>query len=228
MKGVYAENGGFDFEGEFHSFDYGLRLGVTPAQKPCPPIWLETRDPATLEFCAQEGLHTGYFVVFSREETAPRYRKFLQQWKAAGQKGVPNIGYSCVVYVDETDEAALENGLYEASRAYRGFFPPTDDEAQLRVLQDKQAEMFDRIGDIAAARNLRHLLDPDYLLENDLVIIGSPETVTRKLKAIATDGMFNTFLGEFNFGNLAEEHLMRSIRLFGTEVMPKLRPYEPF
>jgi alkanesulfonate monooxygenase SsuD/methylene tetrahydromethanopterin reductase-like flavin-dependent oxidoreductase (luciferase family) len=227
LKVAYTGGKPFDFKGPYHEFE-NVVLSIDPYQKPLPPIWLETRDPATLEFCAREGLHTGYFVVFSREETAPRYRKFIRQWRDAGHPGVPNIGYSCVVYVDETDAAALENGLYEASRAYRGFFPPTDDEAELRVLQDKQAEMFDRIGDVHAARNLRHLLDPDYLLENDLVIIGSPERVTKKLKTIATDGVFNTFLGEFNFGNLPEDRLMRSIRLFGEEVMPKLRGYEPF
>ena len=40
--------------------------------------------------------------------------------------------------------------------------------------------------------------------------------------------MFNTFFGEFNFGDLGEDELMRSIRLFGTEVMPALREFEPF
>ena len=33
---------------------------------------------------------------------------------------------------------------------------------------------------------------------------------------------------ETNFGGLAEEDLMRSIRLFGTEVMPALKDFEPF
>jgi hypothetical protein len=41
-------------------------------------------------------------------------------------------------------------------------------------------------------------------------------------------GVFNTYLGEFNFGDLPEEHLMRSIRLFGERVMPRLRDFEPF
>jgi hypothetical protein len=41
-------------------------------------------------------------------------------------------------------------------------------------------------------------------------------------------GVFNTFFGEFNFGGLREEDLMRSIRLFGTEVIPRLRDFEPF
>jgi len=65
-------------------------------------------------------------------------------------------------------------------------------------------------------------------LSHDLILLGSPATVVKNLKAWATAGMFNTFFGEFNFGDLAEEDLRRSIRLFGTEVIPHLRDFEPF
>jgi alkanesulfonate monooxygenase SsuD/methylene tetrahydromethanopterin reductase-like flavin-dependent oxidoreductase (luciferase family) len=228
LKSVYAENGGFDFEGQYHSFDYGLRLGVTPAQKPCPPIWLETRDPATLQFCAELGLNTGYFMLFARETVAPRYKLFLDQWKKAGHARKPNIAYSCAVFVDETDEAAMKNGLEHASRAYRGLFRPSPDPEEVRRQQMESADRYDRAGDHAAAEIVRHVLDADYQLEHDLVLVGSPETVTAKLKKIATSGVFNTFLGEFNFGELPEKELMRSIRLFGEHVMPKLRGFEPF
>jgi len=60
------------------------------------------------------------------------------------------------------------------------------------------------------------------------VLIGSPDTVATKLRKWAEEGTFNTFFGEFNFGNIAEADLMRSLRLFGTEVMPRLRDFEPF
>jgi len=40
--------------------------------------------------------------------------------------------------------------------------------------------------------------------------------------------LFNTFMGEFNFYDLPEDDLMRSIRLFGEKVIPALRAYEPF
>jgi hypothetical protein len=40
--------------------------------------------------------------------------------------------------------------------------------------------------------------------------------------------LFNTVLGEFNVGDIAEEDLMRSIRLFGTRVLPALRSFEPY
>ena len=70
-------------------------------------------------------------------------------------------------------------------------------------------------------------LDFDYLHEKDLVIVGSPETVALKLKAAAEEGLFNVFCGEFNVGSLPEDALMRSIKLFGTEVIPALRDFDP-
>jgi alkanesulfonate monooxygenase SsuD/methylene tetrahydromethanopterin reductase-like flavin-dependent oxidoreductase (luciferase family) len=75
---------------------------------------------------------------------------------------------------------------------------------------------------------MRNVFDPDYLLQHDLVFIGSPETVAAKLRAAAQSGVFNTFMGEFNFADLPEADLMRSIRLFGERVVPALRDYEPF
>ena len=89
-------------------------------------------------------------------------------------------------------------------------------------------EYFKTRGEAGAAEIIMNMLDPDYLVEKGLVLIGAPDTVARKLKAWAEEGSFNTFFGEFNFGALGEEDLLRSIRLFGEHVIPALRAYEPF
>jgi alkanesulfonate monooxygenase SsuD/methylene tetrahydromethanopterin reductase-like flavin-dependent oxidoreductase (luciferase family) len=227
LRRVYTDAEHFDFEGHFHQFKH-VKLAVNPLQRPHPPLWLETRDPETLAFCAREGLNTGYFLLFPREAAAPRYHTFLAQWKAAGWQHRPNIAYSTVVYVDETDDKALQRSLQHAGRAYRGLFPLTTNDAELQAIQDQHAAFFEARGEPGAAEVVRHLVDPDYLLSHELILLGSPATVVKKLKAWATSGMFNTFFGEFNFGDLAEEDLLRSIRLFGTEVIPHLRDFEPF
>ena len=65
-------------------------------------------------------------------------------------------------------------------------------------------------------------------IANDLVFIGSAKTVTEKLMRAASESVFNCFLGEFNFSDLSEGDIMRSIRLFGEQVMPELREFNPF
>ena len=50
-------------------------------------------------------------------------------------------------------------------------------------------------------------MDFDYLHENDLLIVGSPETVARKLKSAAGKGLFNVFCGAIQRGVVARRQL---------------------
>ncbi len=99
-----------------------VKLSVDPIQKPHPPLWLETRHPPTLEFCATKGINTGYFLLDRRRDIAPRFRTYLENWNAAGWTRKPNIAYTTVVYVDKTDNEALDKALSRAGVAYKGFF----------------------------------------------------------------------------------------------------------
>jgi len=219
LRAAYTDGPNFTFEGKFHHAER-VKLSINPLQRPHPPLWLETRQPQTLEFCAREGINTGYFLLDRRADVAPRFRTYVENWTAAGWQQKPNIAYTTVVYVDRTDNEALDKALDMAGTAYRGFFRGTKTPAELKARQDIMAATWGEIS--------YHLLDKDYLLENELILIGSPETVAKKLRAWAAEGMFNTFAGEFNFGNLQEDDLMRSIQLFGTEVIPQLRDFEPY
>jgi alkanesulfonate monooxygenase SsuD/methylene tetrahydromethanopterin reductase-like flavin-dependent oxidoreductase (luciferase family) len=201
---------------------------VPPVQRPHPPLWMMSRDPQTLEFCAKNGISPGYFLVYPRPDAAPRYRKFLADWQAAGHAAKPNIAYCTVVYVDETDEKAVETAAFRASRAYEGFLAPPKPGDTFEQRAADHAKMFVGRGEPGASEIMQHLFDADYLLKHELVFIGSPETVAAKIRAAAESGVFNVFMGEFNFSDLPEADLMRSIRLFGEKVIPALRGYEPF
>jgi alkanesulfonate monooxygenase SsuD/methylene tetrahydromethanopterin reductase-like flavin-dependent oxidoreductase (luciferase family) len=203
-------------------------LAVQPAQKPHPPLWMMSRDPATLAFCAANGINTGYFINAPRHDVAPRYRKFLTDWDAAGHARKPNIAYSTVVYVDETDKKAIENGLFRASRAYEGLLPLAGPGETFEDRLKKQKARFVERGELGAAEIVTRIFDPDFIMEHDLVFVGSPDTVAKKLRKAAEVGVFNTFMGEFNFADLPEDDLLRSIRLFGEQVIPALRDYQPF
>jgi alkanesulfonate monooxygenase SsuD/methylene tetrahydromethanopterin reductase-like flavin-dependent oxidoreductase (luciferase family) len=201
---------------------------VQPVQKPHPPLWMMSRDPPTLEFCAQNGVNTGYFINAPRHEGGPRYQTFLADWRKAGHPRKPDIAYSTVVYVDETDDAAIKNGLFRASRAYEGLLPLAEPGDTFEDRLKKQKARFIARGEIGASNIVTRIFEPDFIMENELVFIGSPATVAKKLRKAAEVGFFNTFFGEFNFADLPEADLLRSIRLFGEQVMPALRDYEPF
>lgn len=220
-KTAYAAEGPFSFQGAHIQLE-DIELSTRPYQSPHPPIWWETRDPDTLAYLAAEGFSVGYFVLMPRTEVAPRYRRFLEQWKEAGHSHKPRLGYWSLVYVDESDEAALEKALPQALEALSLFF-----KVGKGASQENTVKMFEGRGESGAAELVRHLLDAEYLLENNLIFIGSPETVAAKIEAAAQEGVFNTLLCEMNFGSLAQEDLMRSIRLMGESVIPKLRAVDP-
>ena len=215
----------------YHSAEFDtdkVQLSVQPMQRPHPPVWMMSRDPQTLEFCAQNGINTGFFLVYPRQDAAPRYRTYLADWAKAGWPRKPNIGYSTVVYVDETDDKALDVALKRASRAYQGFMDPAKPGQSFEERAREHAKKFIGRGEPGAAELMANLFDPDFIMKKELVFIGSPETVARQIHAAASEGLFNVFLGEFNFSDLPEQDLMRSIRLFGEKVIPALRSFEPF
>src|ERR1700730_16551121 len=217
----------FSFHGnEFHTAS--AEISVQPFQRPHPPLWMMSRDPRTLEFCARNAISPGYFLIYPRSDAAPRYRKFLEDWNKAGWLQKPNIAYCTIVHVDETDEKAIKAGLFRASRAYEGFLPPAQPGETFDERVRTHAKKFIGRGEPGASEIMANLFDPDYLMQHELVFIGSPETVAKKIHDAAKSGLFNTFMGEFNFSDQPESDLMRSIRLFGEKVIPALRAYEPF
>jgi alkanesulfonate monooxygenase SsuD/methylene tetrahydromethanopterin reductase-like flavin-dependent oxidoreductase (luciferase family) len=224
LRAAYGEKQPFSFHGDNHKTDSAL-LAVQPLQKPHPPLWMMSRDPPTLEFCAEHGINTGYFINFPRAEAAPRYRKYLDDWGRKGHSRKPNIGYSTVVYVDESDDKAVDVALHRASRAYEGLLPLALPGETFEDRLAKQKERFIARGEIGASNIVTNIFNPDFIMKHELVFVGSPSTVAEKA---AETGLFNTFMGEFNFADLPDADLMRSIRLFGEKVMPALRDYEPF
>jgi alkanesulfonate monooxygenase SsuD/methylene tetrahydromethanopterin reductase-like flavin-dependent oxidoreductase (luciferase family) len=224
VKQALSTNGAINFIGEFHQYQ-NVTLSVRPLQKPHPPIWIHSRDPDTLALLAREGVHTGYLFLVPRHEVASRYREYLRLWNDAHHAGKPNIGYWILVYVDETDAQAVAKAKKYFEYCFTKVFGTRADGGigYLRL-----AENHARRGDPGGAEIARHAIDLDYLIARNLAFVGSPKTVIEQIKNAASEGVFNTVLGEFNIGAIAEDDLMRSIKLFGNEVIPALRDFQPY
>src|SRR5258708_5517380 len=175
------------------------------------------------------GISPGYFTPFGIDynfRKSPTF-EFVHYLRAAYGDKQPFAFHGDN---HNTDSAllAFHPALFRASRAYEGLLPLG---AQGETFEDRVAKQLARFtarGEPGAGQIMSNIFNQDYIMENELVFVGSVETVTKKLRNAAEVGFFNTFMGEFNFANLPEADLMRSIRLFGEKVMPALRDYEPF
>jgi alkanesulfonate monooxygenase SsuD/methylene tetrahydromethanopterin reductase-like flavin-dependent oxidoreductase (luciferase family) len=224
VKLALSSNGAFSFAGPSHQYE-NVTLSVKPLQQPHPPLWVHSRDADTLAFLAKEGVNTGYLFLVPRNEVAPRYREYLRLWHEAGHKEKPNIGYWVLVYIDETDEKALAKARGYFNYCFTKVFGTR---AEGGIGYQRLAENFMKRGDPGGAEIARHAPDVDYLVERNLAFVGSPETVVKQIKAAAGEGLFNTVLCEFNIGDIEEADLMRSITLFGNQVIPALRGCAPY
>src|SRR6201999_3450879 len=74
-------------------------------------------------------------------------------------------------------------------------------------------------GEPGASEIMANVFNADYLMKNELVFIGSPKTVTEKLHAAAESGLFNVFLGEFNFSVLPAPALWPGSGVWGERVV---------
>jgi len=227
LRAAFNEDQPFSYDGSNFQTQ-SANLAVMPMQHPHPPLWMQSRDPKTLEYCAREGINTGYFLVFPHKEAGPVYRKYIADWKKAGWSEKPNIAHSTVVYVDESDEKAMEVARHRAARAYEGFLPAREEGESFEDLLERYTARYIQQGDLKSIQTRLNLFNAEYIFENNIMFVGSPETVIRKLKSASKIGLFNTFMGEFNFADLPESDLMRSVRLFGEKVIPQLRNFEPF
>ena len=125
LRAAYGETQPFEFRGDnFHTVE-PTRLAVQPVQKPHPPLWMMSRDPRTLEFCAANGINPGLFPGLSaRRCGAALPRNSWRTGSKAGHARKPHIAYCTLVYVDESDDKAIDVALARAARAYEGFLPP--------------------------------------------------------------------------------------------------------
>jgi alkanesulfonate monooxygenase SsuD/methylene tetrahydromethanopterin reductase-like flavin-dependent oxidoreductase (luciferase family) len=224
IKQALSSDGAFSFTGASRQYQ-NITLCVKPLQKPHPPIWIHSRDADTLALLAREGVNTGYLFLVPRAEVAPRYREYLRLWHEAGHAAKPNIGYWILVYVDDSDAKAVAKAKPLFEHCFTHVFG-TRAEGGVGYL--RLAENHAKRGNPGGAEIARHAIDVDYLRQRNLAFVGSPKAVIEQIKFAAAEGLFNTVMAEFNIGAIEEADLMRSITLFGQEVIPALRGFEPY
>jgi alkanesulfonate monooxygenase SsuD/methylene tetrahydromethanopterin reductase-like flavin-dependent oxidoreductase (luciferase family) len=102
-----------------------------------------------------------------------------------------------------------------------GFVGSSDDEAK-ELVWPHYRDMHSRIG---RERGWPPLAREQFDAEAGpygALMVGSPETVAHKIARSARELGLDRFDLKYSLGTLAHEHLMESIRLYGTEVMPRV------
>ena len=133
-----------------------------------------------------------------------------------------SIGYQMRALVADTDEKAQELGrkfLWTQSHRMRGPMEHNDPPGyQSRLASSMMAK---RVGGGGGPPT-----NYETLQEINAIVVGSPETVTRKLAATIERLSPGYLILIGSDGDLPHEDVMRSIHLLGTEVVPALHEIE--
>ena len=162
--------------------------------------------------------------------TATAARRFADVVESHGGRFHPfRMGLLLSVYVAETDEQARaesEDAIwYFLKNTFKGHLrrregrvmtaapgatSPASWEAALRN-SDPAAKM---LGDAESWDDIEQM---------GSIVVGSPETVRRRLWSYVEEARLGLFLIQFHIGNMSKELTNKSQRLFATEVAPQLR-----
>jgi alkanesulfonate monooxygenase SsuD/methylene tetrahydromethanopterin reductase-like flavin-dependent oxidoreductase (luciferase family) len=185
-----------------------------PLQKPHPPIYYGATSPESPGMVARRGWN----LALSRQPLA-NCAKAIKSYREERAKhaNLPGNGNAIMVrdvYVAATDEQAWRDAPPQITRFWqlatdnfwRGDSVSTDD-------LPKFTERFPYFpGGLTVKR----------LDEWGTSLVGSPETVIKKARAMIETAQPDCLVGMFSFGGLSHEQITRSIELFGTKVMPAL------
>jgi alkanesulfonate monooxygenase SsuD/methylene tetrahydromethanopterin reductase-like flavin-dependent oxidoreductase (luciferase family) len=190
-----------NFEGKFFSFK-DIPMELEPLQKPHPPMWYGVHSVEAAERAAHQGLHM--VSLDSAKDTRAYNDRYRQVWhQLDGDKTpTPKLGLSRFIVIAENEQEALT----AARRAYpiwhKHFY-------YLYSL---------RGGKPAHPRPAEF----DKMMERGQAVAGSPDTVTKFLRAELDESATNYLVGQFAFGDLSLAESLCSVELFSKHVMPCL------
>jgi probable LLM family oxidoreductase len=170
-----------------------------PAEKKPIPTWVGVGgSPESVVRAARYGMPLMLAIIGG---SAARFKPYVDLYREACEqlgKGVLPVAVHSPGHVAETDAAATE----EYWKAFKG--------------------MHDRIG---AERGwppmTRRAFESE--VEGGAMYVGSPETVVKKISQTVKDLGLSRFDLKYSAGTLSHEAMIKSIELFGRDVVPRVR-----
>jgi alkanesulfonate monooxygenase SsuD/methylene tetrahydromethanopterin reductase-like flavin-dependent oxidoreductase (luciferase family) len=231
IQQAWTRDGPFAYEGQHFPLRY-VNPWPQPEQSPHPPIWIPgARSKDTLVQIAKNGY---CYFLSSRSHgrgTAIAQERFSRTLEEYGDRYLPKrMGILMSTYVAETDERAqveAQEGIwYFLKNCLKGhqrrvgrqltfgpgvpYIPPSE----FRTYLENTDPTTPLLGDTQ---------DWDDLDRSGSIITGSPDTVYRKFMEIIEAAPVGHLLIQFHMGNMPDELARKSMRLFWTEVAPRLK-----
>ncbi len=217
----------FSFNGRFNQLRY-VNPVPRPWQKPHPPVWIPGGGSIeTWDFCAENDFVYGALTYYGYKMVRETVAGYWRQVEAHGKDDNPHrLAVTQFIGVADTDAEAYEMYREPAEyffnrslHVYPGFTDPPGyvTEASVRARYKSQVRQTSR------AKQAKHDLTWDEMVDNGYVVIGSPDTVREKLEEACKELRIGHLCAMLQFGNMSDELTRYNTRLFADKVAPGLR-----
>ncbi len=225
---AWTEPGPFRYEGKYYHYRI-VNPWVLPMQKPHPPIWFPGfASPESVKWAARHAypyINLGSLI----DVTLDLRQIYIDTANEVGfEAGPEHFGYQLWALVADTDERAQELGrnfLWTLDHRMRGPREHNDPPGYQSRLG--QAVMSRRATPGVPGEKIGY----EQFQESNTIVVGSPDTVIRKLRTTIERLNPGYFILIGSDGPLPHKDAMRSVELLGKEVVPalheiKLQPYQ--
>jgi alkanesulfonate monooxygenase SsuD/methylene tetrahydromethanopterin reductase-like flavin-dependent oxidoreductase (luciferase family) len=211
------------FEGKYFHFEEALPH-PRPYQQPHPPIWVAAHSDSTFEYAARNNYNVANNLE-TDDLVESKFELFRRVWRESNHPGpMPRIFLMRGIHVAESDEKA-----HAEAREYLGGDPiarvGSGPIAQTRVgwgshTRGMGAESEKPENKLRGEIMARAARNYEFNLESGLAIVGSPETVTRRIQEQQARLGYTLLCTNHHMGRMPEDLVQNSIELFGKEVIP--------
>jgi alkanesulfonate monooxygenase SsuD/methylene tetrahydromethanopterin reductase-like flavin-dependent oxidoreductase (luciferase family) len=209
----------FEWWGKHYEFRY-VNVWPRTVQVPHPPIYIPgAGSTETMKYCAEK--RYTFMSVYAPTSTIRRwfdgYRSACAELEY--EPDPEKIAFAIPIYVAETHEQAHREARRHVEMLFHKMLkqgveivlpPGYMSESSLRGMLGGKAGAFAR-------------LSYDDLVDNDMVLVGSPESVTEQIERLRGELGFGQIMGLMCIADTPHHRVVRTMELFAKEVIPHFR-----
>ena len=226
---AWSEPEPFAFDGKYNQLRY-VNCWPKPIQKPHPPIYIPGGGSIeTWDFCLDNDYNYSYLSY-----SGYMAGKMLLDgyWERVAQRGKDDSPYRAafaqVICVAESDAQAEELYAEHVDYFYNRclhVYPGFADAPGYRTVKTIKAGALSQL----RRSNMRNYTELSWkdLVEKGYVIAGGPDTVRERMEDMIKTLRVGHIFGLFQVGNMPDEKVRYSSRMFAEKVMPQLRNMWP-
>lgn len=202
----------FSHKGPYFTYD-NVPMPLRPLQTPHPPYWYGSSNTTGATWAGEQGLHfVGNGPTETAQENIDAYRTALAARGAVAQpkdgfNGGGVVGLLRHIVVADTDAAAVK--IAKPALEYHA--------GSLNWLRKRHGD-----AEFTKRLNIHRSETFEGWVGREMVIAGSPDTVTAEITRQAKLLGLNYLLAYLFFGTMSAADANRSRELFAAEVMPRL------